>query len=332
MPAEWARHTHCWMAWPARESSWARAGGLGPARLAHVEVARAIQRFEPVSVIARPQDAAEAGRLLGRAIPVVALAVDDTWLRDTGPTFLIDGSGRLAATDWQFNAWGGKLGAYAADAAIAERLLARLAIKRYPAPMINEGGAFDVDGAGTALTTESVMLNANRNGADREEVEDWLGDYLGIDTVIWLGRGLDGDDETDGHVDNVARFAGPGVVLAQTCRDASDPNHAILLDNLERLRSATDNGGGQLDVIEIEQPKRRELGERRLPLSYLNFYLANGAVIAPVFDDANDAAALTALARVFPGREIVPIKATTLCAGGGGIHCITQQQPDPRRG
>jgi agmatine deiminase len=332
MPAEWARHTRCWMAWPSRESSWARAGGLGPARLAHVDVARAIQRFEPVSVIARPQDAAEAGRLLGRAIPVVALAVDDAWLRDTGPTFLIDNTGRLAATDWQFNAWGGKLAAYAADAAIAERLLARLAVKRYAAPVVNEGGAFDVDGAGTALTTESVMLNANRNGADREEVEDWLGDYLGVDAAIWLGRGLDGDDDTDGHVDNIARFARPGVVLAQTCRDKADPNHAILQDNIARLRAATDNGGRRIEVIEVEQPAYREQGGRRLPLSYMNFYLANGAVIAPVFDDPNDAAALTTLARAFPGREVVSVKATTLYAGGGGIHCITQQQPDPRRG
>jgi agmatine deiminase len=332
MPAAWVRHTRCWMAWPGRAESWARAGGLGPARAAHVEVARAIRRFEPVSMIARPPDVAEAARLLGRAIQVVALPVDDTWLRDTGPTFLIDGNGALAAVDWRFNAWGGKLAVYPADAAIAERLLARLGVRRYAAPVVNEGGAVDVDGEGTALTTESVMLNPNRNGAEPEEVEDWLGEYLGVDTVIWLGRGLEGDTDTDGHVDNLACFAGSGRVLAQICRDRGDPNHAPLQDNLARLKAARDNQGRRLEVIEIEQPARREIAGRRLPLSYINFYLANGAVIAPVFGDPKDQPALDALARVFPAREIVPVNALTLCAGGGGIHCITQQQPDPAAG
>jgi len=332
MPAEWVRHTRCWMAWPSRGPSWARAGGLGPARAAHVEVARAIARFEPVSMIARPADMSEATRLLGRGIPVVALPVDDTWLRDTGPTFLSDGNGTLAATDWQFNAWGGKLAEFAADASIAERLLARLGVRRYAAPMINEGGAVHVDGQGTAITTESVMLNANRNGAGREEVEDWLGDYLGVDTVIWLAAGLEGDDDTDGHVDNVACFAGPGLVVAQVCRDRADPNHDRLAENLARLRAATDNQGRPLEIIEIEQPAPRVVGGKRLPLSYINFYLANGAVIAPVFDDPQDQAALAALARAFPAREVVPIRGATLCAGGGGIHCITQQQPDPSAG
>jgi len=331
MPAEWAPHERCWMAWPCRAESW--GGELSGARQAFAAVARAIAAFEPVTVIANAADVAAARAACGADVAVLPMPLDDSWSRDTGPSFLVNGGGRLAGVDWRFNAWGGLFDRYRADAALAGRLLAHMGVPCYPAPLVLEGGAVHVDGEGTALTTEAVVFDQNRNpGLTRAEAEARLAGYLGIEKVIWLGRGLE-DDETGGHVDNIACFVRPGVVLLLSAAD-DDANHAALEDNLSRLVGATDARGRRLEVVRLAQPPRRErrIGGR-LALSHINFYLANGGLIMPEFGHPeSDAEARRCLTRLFPGRRIVPVAACEIVEGGGGIHCITQPQPKAGRG
>ena len=327
MPAEWHPHSCCWMAWPCHQESWPFE--LARVRTSFAAVAEAIAKFETVKMIVLPELIEEAG--CGVGIEFVSLAMDDIWVRDTGPTFVIDGHGGIAGIDWQFNAWGENrenLVDYQQDAVLARRVLKLMQIRRYGAPLVLEGGAINVDGQGTLLTSEECLLNPNRNPhLTRRDIETLLGEYLGIWKVIWLGQGLQ-DDETAGHIDNLASFVSPGVVVALTCHDPQDSNYMALQDNLHRLRCATDAHGRKLEIIEIEQPPRRDDGNGlRLGLSYINFYIANGAVIMPSFDDPADKAAIATLTKAFKDRQIVPVYALDLIYGGGGIHCITQQQP-----
>jgi agmatine deiminase len=325
MPAEWAPHARCWMAWPCRLELW--RDRLSAARAAYAEVARTIARFESVTMVAHLGDASGARDILGNRIPILELPLNDSWMRDIGPTFLVNRSGALAGAAWRFNAWGGKYRDYADDARIAARLLAHLGLPCFEAPFVLEGGAIHVDGEGTALVTEQCLLNPNRNSAlKRADVEDHLRDWLGVQSIIWLGQGLI-DDETDGHVDNLACFARPGVVLALSEDDYLEPNFPALSENLERLRKATDARGRRLEVVPIHQPAERRVAGRRLPLSYLNFYRANGAIVMPRFDDLRDADAERVLRNVFPELTIASVPALDIVRGGGGIHCITQQQP-----
>ena len=325
MPAEWALHARCWMAWPCRASMWGER--LGAARTAYAEVARAIARFEPVTMIARPDDAEAARQALGADVPLLALPLDDSWARDIGPTFLTHPTRGLAGVAWRFNAWGGKYVDYAEDAQLARRLLAQLDLPCFEAPFVLEGGAIHVDGEGTALVTEQCLLNPNRNpGMRRAEIEILLRAWLGVDTIIWLGQGLV-DDETDGHVDNLACFVRPGVVMALGEHDPQDANFAALTDNHTRLRAATDARGRSLEVIRVNQPAPRVIDGRRLALSYINFYRANGGVVAPCFDDPRDEEARATLAAAFPDLTIASVLAFDILHGGGGIHCITQQEP-----
>jgi agmatine deiminase len=329
MPAEWHPHSCCWIGWPCRAQSW--PFDLSRVRANYVAVAQAIAQFEPVKMVALPDHVEEALQLCGPGIEVMALPIDDTWLRDTGPTFLIDGQGTLAGIDWPFNAWGENiesLSDYQQDAMLAERLLKHLQLPRYVAPFILEGGAIHVDGQGTVLTSEECLLNPNRNSnLTRLDMEEMLREYLGIRKVIWLGEGLQ-DDETAGHVDNLANFVRPGVVVALTAYDRTDSNYEALRDNLHRLRCARDAQGRKLEIIEIEQPAHRnDHNGRRLALSYINFYIANGGVIMPIFDDPADNAAITTLTEAFSDREVIPVNTLDILYGGGSIHCITQQQP-----
>ncbi|MGF1629579.1 MAG: agmatine deiminase [Kiloniellaceae bacterium] len=328
MPAEWAPHERCWMAWPCRESLW--GDGLGAARDAYAAVARAIAGFEPVTMLTNAQELAEAEARCGATVTCEALPLDDSWMRDSGPSFVIDGQGGLAGIDWRFNAWGDKFQPYDQDALIAGRLLERLAVRRYAAPLVLEGGSIHVDGEGTLLTSEECLLHPNRNpDLDRAAIEDLLRRYLGVSAFVWLGQGLDKDD-TDGHVDNIACFVRPGVVMAVTCDDPADPNHAILGDNLARLKKARDAKGRAPEIIELPLPREpRHLDGQRLALSYVNFYIANGGIVMPSFDDANDAQACEIVSKAFPDRQVVQVPALDILAGGGGIHCITQQQPRP---
>ncbi len=328
MPAEWAPHERCWMAWPCRDSLWGE--GLAAARAAYAEVAKAIAGFEPVTMLANVEDFDQAAAACGDGVACQTLPLDDSWMRDFGPSFLVDGKGGLAGVDWGFNAWGEKFYPYDQDALIAERLLEHLGVRRYAAPLVMEGGSFHVDGEGTLLTSEECLLNPNRNPSlDRAVIEDLLRQYLDVEAFVWLGQGLDKDD-TDGHVDNIACFVRPGVVMAVTCDDPEDPNHAILQDNLARLRRARDAKGRALEVIELPQPRKaRYLHGQRLALSYVNYYIANGGIVMPSFGDANDAEAFEVVSKAFPDHKVVQVRADAILAGGGGIHCITQQQPHP---
>ena len=325
MPAEWAPHKRCWMTWPCRKRTW--GDGLQAAQEAYASVAREIATFEPVVMVCCPEDVAEASLACGSGIEVLPIMIDDSWVRDTGPSFLIDGGGRLAGVDWQYNAWGEIYQPFANDADLARRMLDRLQAPRYTAPLVLEGGAFHVDGEGTLLITETCALNPNRNpGLSRAKVEEVIKSHLDVSAVIWLAGGLE-DDDTDGHVDNVACFVAPGLVLALVAEDAGDGNFPVLEDNLARLRHATDAQGRKLRVIPVPQPPRQERNGRRLALSHLNFYIANGAVIAPSFAVPEDERAYRVLREVFPKRKIVDVPAIDIVAGGGGIHCITQQEP-----
>jgi len=314
------------MEWPTRAETWGER--IDAAREAYGEVAEAIARFEPVTMITKPKNVAEVSLLTASGINTFSLPHDDSWMRDNGPTFVVDGRGNVAGVDWQWNAWGNKYPEHERDAAVAEAVLAHLGMRRYEAPMVMEGGAIHVDGEGTLITTESCLLNPNRNpGMTREEVEQVFARYLGIAKVVWLGGGLE-DDDTDGHVDEIACFVRPGVVLALVTSDTTDGNYATLSENLARLKAARDAKGRALEIIEIEQPARRMLADgRRASLSYINFYLANGGIIMPAFEDPQDKRAYDTLHRVFADRQIVQVPASDIVQGGGGIHCITQQQP-----
>ncbi|WP_343713423.1 agmatine deiminase [Inquilinus sp.] len=327
MPAEWEPHSRCWMAWPCRDEVWGEH--MDAARTAYADVARAIADFEPVTLVCNPADVAEASLTLGNgtAIDVLSMEIDDSWLRDSGPTFLLDRNGHLAGAHWRFNAWGQKYQPYGRDAVVAKQILKHVGARRFRAPFVLEGGAVHVDGEGTVLTTEQCLLNPNRNpDLTKAQVEQNLRDWLGVSTVIWLPEGIE-DDETDGHVDEIACFVRPGVVLALSTDDKSDGNFDTLQTNLDILRSAKDAKGRPLQVIEVPQPARQEHNGKRLSLSYVNFYIANGGIVMPAFDVAEDERAFRIIRDAFPNRRVVQVHARDIFLGGGGIHCITQQQP-----
>ncbi|MEZ5668877.1 MAG: agmatine deiminase family protein [Alphaproteobacteria bacterium] len=329
MPPEWADHDRCWMAWPVGAGNW--GARLEAARDAYAEVARTIARYEPVTMLAAPAELADVSLRCGDTVETMMTDYGEPWLRDFGPTFLVGPDGALGAVDWMFNGWGGRVAETAADKAAARLVMERTGAARFAAPIVLEGGAIHVNGAGTLLTSESVVLNPNRNpGLDAAGAAAVFRAYLGIDEVLWLGAGYE-QDVTDGHVDNLACFAGENRILAIDCDDADDPNFAVFRDNLARLRGATDTSGRVFDVVTLPQPARREHNGQRMILSYLNFYLAGAgdtkAVIMPAFDDPMDDEANDIVAAAFPDRMVEQIPALDIVAGGGGIHCITQQQP-----
>jgi len=324
MPAEWLPHERCWMAWPCYEPTFP---DLPAARAAYAEVARTVSRFEPVTMLANRQHVDDARRRCGDGVEVVPLEIDDSWARDTGPTYLVDGSGKLAGVDWLFNNYGEIDLDYDNDKLIARRVLEFSQARRFEAPIILEGGAVHTDGEGTLMTTENVVLNPNRNpGLTKKDAEEVFRAYLGVEKVIWLDKALD-VDHTDGHVDNLACFVRPGVVLALTAADPADSQYEPLQENLRRLAASEDAAGRSLEIVEIEQPGRREFAGERLCASYVNFYIANGGIVLPVFDDPADRAAIETLERVFPEREVATVPGLEIVRGGGCVHCITQQEP-----
>lgn len=326
MPPEWAPHARCWMQWPCREPLFGEH--LRAAREAYAEVAQTIAEFEPVTMIASPEHVVEASLKCGPGVSTFSLPLDDSWCRDSGPTFVVNARGEVAGVAWKWNAWGDKYPDHQRDAQVSRAVLEHLGMRRYAAPLVLEGGAIHVDGEGTLLTTESCLLNPNRNpDLGRAEVEELLRQYLGVRTILWLNGGVE-DDDTDGHVDNVACFVRPGLVLALNSSDPADGNYAMLTENIERLRASTDAAGRSLEVVPIEQPRRREMADgRRLALSYVNFYIANGGIVMPAFEDPQDRHAYDIVQRAFPDRRVMQVPATEIVFGGGGIHCITQQQP-----
>jgi agmatine deiminase len=328
-PAEWSEHARTWMCWPCRTEAWGGPEGLLRAKQAFARVARAITTFEPVTMAVRPHDAAEARLACSGKVEIFEVPLDDSWARDMGPTFLRRPDGARAAVQWRFNAWGNKYQPYAEDAQLATRIAQATGARIYDAPLFNEGGAIHSDGQGTLLTMEQTLLNANRNAnLTQQEVEEILALYTGARRVIWLGEGFS-DDETDGHVDNIACFTAPGRVLVGMQPSKSHPDYEPAREVVRRLKAARDANGDTIDIIEIEQPRKERMdwNGRLMQASYINFYLPNGGVVMPSFDDPNDEKARALLAICFPDRDILQIDALDIVEGGGGIHCITQQEP-----
>jgi agmatine deiminase len=321
------------MAWPGPNPTFATDAELAEARAAWAAVARAVRRFEPVTMVHGPGQGDTARALLGPDIDLVERDLDDAWMRDIGPTFVTDAEGRLAAVDWVFNGWGAQEWArWEHDAKIARQIAGLTGVPVLSSPLVNEGGAIHVDGEGTVLLTETVQLGAARNpGWSKEAVEKEIHAKLGTTKAIWLPHGLTGDYGTygtQGHVDIVAAFAGPGRVVVHTQQNPDHPDHARSQTYLEILRSATDARGRHLEVVEIPAPTalRDENGDW-LDYSYINHYVCNGAVILCAFDDPHDDLAAAAFRRLYPDRTVTLVDARAIFAGGGGIHCITQQQP-----
>ncbi|MFD8494718.1 agmatine/peptidylarginine deiminase [Amycolatopsis sp. NPDC059657] len=325
MPDEGDPHRRTWMAFGASERIWG-ARALPQVRRDLVTIANSIARFEPVSMLVRPGELEVAKTLVGPNVELVAAEIDDLWMRDTGPVFV---RGAKAGVDFNFNGWGGKQ-EHRKDATVAEFVTGRVGAETLHTELVLEGGGLEVDGEGTAIITESCVLNDNRNrGRSKAEVEAELGKLLGIKKVIWL-PGIAGKDITDGHTDFYARFAGPGVVVAGFDNDPESFDYAVTRRHLEILRGATDARGRALRVETLDGPSvlRAKNAGDDFAAGYINFYVCNGAVIAPEFGDAEtDSAAKATLTRLFPGREIVQIPIDAIAAGGGGIHCTTQQEP-----
>jgi agmatine deiminase len=347
MPGEFEPHAGCWMLWPERPDNWREAAR--PAQHAFAAVAAAIAAFEPVTVGVTASEFQVARALLDPRIRVVEISHDDCWMRDVGPTFVVDRRGAVRGVDWHFNAWGGLQGGlyfpWDQDDLVARKVLEIESRDRYRAPIINEGGAIHVDGEGTALVTEECLLNVNRNPLlSRERLEAGLRDYLGVTTVIWLGKGVF-NDETDGHIDNLACFVRPGEVCLTWTDNKRDPQYRISLDAWERLNDELDARGRRLKVTRLTMPgpltltakeasgivaregTKPRTGGERLAASYVNFYIANGGVVMPLLDPRTDRAAASRLKRLFPDRRVVGVPAREVLLGGGNIHCITQQVP-----
>jgi agmatine deiminase len=347
MPAEFEPHAGCWLLWPERPDNWREAAR--PAQHAFAAVAAAIAGFEPVTVGVSASEYLVARSLLDPRIRVLEISHDDCWMRDVGPTFVVDRRGAVRGVDWHFNAWGGLQGGlyfpWDQDDLVARKVLEIEGRERYRAPVINEGGAIHVDGEGTALVTEECLLNINRNPLlNRERVEAYLREYLSVSRIIWLDKGVF-NDETDGHIDNLACFVRPGEICLTWTDDKRDPQYAISLDAWERLHDERDAQGRRLKVTKLPMPgpltlsakeasgiiprdgtKPREAGER-LAGSYVNFYIANGGIVMPLLDPRTDRAAVARVKKLFPERRVLGVPAREVLLGGGNIHCITQQVP-----
>jgi len=326
MPGEWAPHACCWMAWPCREGVWS---DIRATMQDYANVAVAIARFEPVKMLVPPHKIDEAGSLLEGDVEVVAMSIDDSWARDSGPNFLIGGD-KLAGSDWVFNAWGQKYDPYDQDALMGQRILELAGADRFSSWLVAEGGGVTVDGEGTVITTESCFLNKNRNpNRSRKEIENELCRTLGAEKVVWIPGDVD-ETETDGHVDGIAAFIEPGRVLVEVNPDQTDPHYAVGVANTKALADQTDAKGRKLEIEFIDE------GIYHIGIwnggcsSYVNSYLANGAVVVPGYGYDRDDRAVETYRRLYPDREIVQVAIHNLALGGGGIHCVTQQQPQLR--
>ncbi|KAH9722411.1 Agmatine deiminase [Citrus sinensis] len=358
MPAEWEPHSQCWMGWPERPDNW-RDDALHAQRV-FAKVATAISKFEPVTVCASAAQWENARSQLPENIRVIEMSMNDSWFRDTGPTIVVNKSSassgaqapKVAGIDWNFNSWGGvDDGCYrdwSLDLQVARKILSTERLPRFPHSMVLEGGSIHVDGEGTCLTTEECLLNKNRNPhLNKGQIENELKAYLGVMKIIWLPRGLFGDDDTNGHIDNMCCFSKPGVVLLSWTDDKTDPQYERSVEALTILSDATDARGRKLQIIKLHVPgplymteeeaaglnqdgeAKPRLAGTRLAASYVNFYIANGGIIAPQFGDKKwDGEAVRVLSQAFPKYEVVGIeRAREIVLGGGNIHCITQQQP-----
>ncbi len=348
MPGEFEKHSGTYMIWPERTDNWRL--GAKPAQKVFAEVASVIGKYEAMTMIVSKAQYSNARAMLPSYVRVVEMSNDDSWVRDCGATFLVNDKGNKRAVDWKFNAWGGLVdGLYFpwdSDDKIAQKMCELEGVDRYRLDdFILEGGSIHVDGEGTCMTTEECLLSAGRNSSmTKEEIEKTLCDYLNVEKVLWLPRGIY-NDETNGHVDNMCTFVKPGVVALAWTEDENDPQYQRSVEAYEYLSNETDAKGRKLEIHKILTPSPilitkeesegvdavdgtlpREEGDR-MAASYINYYVGNGFVAVPVFNDPNDAKAIEELKKLYPDRKIEPIYAREILLGGGNIHCITQQVP-----
>jgi len=334
MPAEWAKHDAIWLSWPYDPETF--PDRVDKAELAYIEIISAIHTSEKVNLLVTSEDKQRevSRRLSARGVAPGRVEFHifdyaDVWFRDYGPIFVTDAAGdRIAMTDWIFNAWGGKYEPLMKDNRIPAEMNRKLALQRFEPGIVLEGGSIDVNGRGALLTTEQCLLNPNRNPRlSRGEIEKYLLDYLGAEKIIWLKNGIEGDD-TDGHIDDIARFTGPNTVLCAAEPEKSDPNHDILEENFHILKSASDQDGRPIDVIELPMPPPVSDDTAPLPASYTNFYIGNTVVLVPQFQaPETDERALKIIQSCFRERRCVGIDCSDLVHGLGTLHCISQQQP-----
>jgi agmatine deiminase len=336
MPGEWHPHAATWLTWPKDPETWPER--VSQVEQIYLEMIAALTPHERVELLVDDETTEQEVRQRC-AFPSATnirfhhIQTVDSWIRDYGPNFLINDSGAVAFNDWIFNAWGNKYEALKRDDRVPRQLEPVLQMPRFAPGIVMEGGSIEVNGAGCVLTTEQCLLNPNRNPQlSRSEIEQYLKNYLGVRKVLWLGEGIVGDD-TDGHIDDIARFVAPNIIVCAVEEDPEDANYELLQDNLTRLRSMTDAAGRSFEIVTLPMPGvvgGTSTGGRdleRLPASYANFYIANNVVLAPVFGHENDLRAVETLQRVFPERRVVPINCEPLVWGMGTIHCVTQQEP-----
>ncbi|MBN1678372.1 MAG: agmatine deiminase family protein [Candidatus Thermoplasmatota archaeon] len=325
MPPEWGPHAGCLVSWPCKEDTW--CGYFGEAKKAYSDTVRAISQFEPVIVLSDPSTVKEAQERVGESAHILEVPLDDAWIRDNGPIFVTSQNEDTSIVHFGFNGWGGRFPPFDRDAKVPEVLSEMMGLRRYVAPMVLEGGAICVDGEGTLLTTESCLLNPNRNpGLSRKDIEDVLTSYLGVRKVLWLKQGIY-KSMIDGHIDGVAAFVRPSTVVLASTDDEHDPNCEVMRTNKALLETMTDARGRSMEIVDFPMPRRRDVDGNRIAPCYTNFYVAKGGVVAPTFGDENDKVALDILRGLFPDYEVVGVRSEFIGVGGGEIHCITQQVP-----
>ena len=338
MPAEWEPHSAIWLSWPHDPLTFPK---VEKTEEAYVEIIDVIHQSEQVNLQVLDQEMQDrvSGLLKERGVDLSKVTFwqntyADVWFRDYGPIFVKNTQGKLAMTHWIFNAWGNKYEELLVDTEVPVFINQTLNLERFEPNIVLEGGSIDLNGKGTLLTTEQCLLNKNRNPhLSKQQIEQYLKDYLGVAKVLWLKDGIEGDD-TDGHIDDIARFVAPNTIVLAYEDNPDDPNHAILEENYELLKQMTDQDGNRLKIIKLPMPGYVRDEEclidntkRRLPASYANFYIGNAVVLVPIFGHANDANALAIIRQCFPDRKVVGINCCWLVYGLGTIHCISQQQP-----
>ena len=332
MPPEWTIHKRTWMGWPCNPDVLEYVGSPDVAYKAWSGAANQIVQFEPVTMICNPGEEALARKYLNSKVTIVECELGDSWMRDCGPTFVVNEHGELGAVDWTFNGWGGRtFPERSADALVARFVAEKAGAERLPSVLVNEGGGIHVDGEGTLLLTENVQLNHNRNpNWTRQEIEAEMHARLGTSKAIWVPRGLEADTShsgTDGHIDTLACFVKPGVLVVHGQPDPDHPDYETAKEIEAIMRSQTDARGRAMEVIVLAAPRERYDHGEPLSCSYVNFSFVNGGIVLCEFDDPQDEVVAGVFRRLFNDREIVSVPAVDIFKGGGGVHCITQQEP-----
>ena len=332
MPAEWEPHSGTWMAWPHNLDTWPNQD-MQQVETEFLSIIQPLAKNEFVNILVNDKEMENyvASTLKNNNVEMQNIFLhdiptNDAWIRDYGPNFITQRDGRVATNDWDFDSWGRKY-KWELDDLAGTVIAEKLGLHHFKPEIVLEGGAIEVNGAGTCITNESCILNPNRNnGISREALETTLKNYLGVSKIIWLHGEMQGDD-TDGHIDNLARFVNPTTMVCVVEEDENDPNYPCLKKNFDRLKTTTDQDDKPLEIITLPMPGRIESPLELFPASYANFYIANHCVLVPVYNHPNDKQALAILSSLFPEREIIPIPSTTLIWGLGGVHCLTKQQP-----